>query len=148
MMFNGGLIKRSATLLYHLIQFRCQVGSYFSFSNSREPFPHRWSEGVAAVPSPSLCQPSITWSGLIEKLTRLELESEAVGGALAITGMSLRDWASQRAGRAAGLHRRDPQVLTINHRSEQAIGRFRIQARAMRSIQSWAGLQAALASPT
>jgi hypothetical protein len=67
MMFNGGLIKRSATLLYHLIQFRCQVGSYFSFSNSRELFPHRWSEGVAAVPSSSLCQPSITWSDLIEK---------------------------------------------------------------------------------
>jgi hypothetical protein len=65
-----------------------------------------------------------------------------------MTGMSLHDWASQRAGRAAGLHRRDPQVPTTNNRSEQAIGRFRIRARAMRGIQSWAGLEAAPASPT
>jgi hypothetical protein len=67
MMFNGGFIKRSATLLYHLIQFRCQVGSHFSFSNSRELFPHRWSGEVVTVSSPSLCQLSITWSDLIEK---------------------------------------------------------------------------------
>jgi hypothetical protein len=46
------------------------------------------------------------------------------------------------------LHRRDLQVPTINNRSEQAIGRFRIRARAMRGIQSWAGLEAAPASPT
>jgi hypothetical protein len=65
-----------------------------------------------------------------------------------MTGMSLHDWAYRRAGRAAGLHRRDPQITTTNNRSEQAIGRFRIRARAMRGIQSWAGLEAALASPT
>jgi hypothetical protein len=46
------------------------------------------------------------------------------------------------------LHRRDPQVPTTNNRSEQAIGRFPIRARAMRGIQSWAGLEAAPASPT
>ena len=42
------------------------------------------------------------------------------------------------------LHRRDPQVPTTNNRSQQAIGRFRIRAKAMRGIQSWAGLEAAL----
>jgi hypothetical protein len=46
------------------------------------------------------------------------------------------------------LHRRDPWVPTTNNRSEQAIGRFPIRAKAMRGIQSWAGLEAAPASPT
>jgi hypothetical protein len=45
------------------------------------------------------------------------------------------------------LHRRDPWVPTTNNRSEQAIGRFPIRAKAMRGIQSWAGLEAAFLLP-
>lgn len=45
------------------------------------------------------------------------------------------------------LHRRDPRVPTTNNRTEQAIGRFRIRAKAMRGIESWAGLEAAFLLP-
>ena len=45
------------------------------------------------------------------------------------------------------LHQHDPQVPTTNNRTEQAIGRFRIRARAMRAIESWAGLEAAFLLP-
>ncbi len=45
------------------------------------------------------------------------------------------------------LHRRDLKVPTTNNRTEQAIGRFRIRAKAMRGIKSWEGLEAALLLP-
>ncbi len=43
--------------------------------------------------------------------------------------------------------RREPRVPTTNNRTEQAIGRFRIRAEAMRGIKSWEGLEAALLLP-
>ncbi len=42
--------------------------------------------------------------------------------------------------------RRDPRVPTTT-RTEQAIGRFRIRARARRGIKGWEGLEAALLLP-
>jgi len=45
------------------------------------------------------------------------------------------------------LHRRGPTAPATDNGGQQAIGRFRVRARAMRGIQSWAGLEAALLLP-